>query len=164
MLRTTNAEPTLWDAILPEAGRRLPPVLVAVDELLGDPRFFAPFAPHVSARFGRPSIRIETYLRMRFLHYRYKLGFEALCAEVSDSLAWRRFCRIPLDAPVPQPTTVLNITCRCSPAFGVGRDGNSQPRSFPRLRGWSDSPRASISTYSASLRVRVVGRLRALSR
>lgn len=115
MLRTINAEPTLWDAILPEAARRLPPVLVAVDELLDDPRFFAPFAPHFSARWGRPSIPIETYLRMMFLRYRYKLGFETLCAEVSDSLGWRRFCRIPLDAPVPHPTTLLKITSRCGP-------------------------------------------------
>lgn len=115
MLRTINAEPTLWDAILPEAARRLPPVLVAVDEVLDDPRFFAPFAEHFSVRWGRPSIPIETYLRMMFLRYRYKLGFETLCAEVADSLGWRRFCRIPLDAPVPHPTTLLKITSRCGP-------------------------------------------------
>lgn len=37
-------------------------------------------------RFGRPSIPIETYLRLMHLRFRYRLGFETLRAEVSDSL------------------------------------------------------------------------------
>jgi hypothetical protein len=32
---------------------------------------------------------------------------------VSDSTAWRRFCRIPLDEEVPHPTTLTKITSRC---------------------------------------------------
>lgn len=115
MLRTINAEPTLWDAILPECCLGLPPGLAAVDELLDDPRFFVPFVPFFDARRGRPSIPMETYLRMMFLRFRYKLGFETVCAEVSDSIAWRRFCRIPLDTAVPHPTTLLKITSRCGP-------------------------------------------------
>lgn len=113
MLRTINAEPTLWDAILPECCLGLPPGLAEVDRLLDDVRFFEPFVAFFSARKGRPSIPMETYLRMMFLRFRYKLGFEAVCAEVSDSIAWRRFCRIPLDTPVPHPTTLLKITARC---------------------------------------------------
>jgi IS5 family transposase len=115
VLRTINAEPTLWDAILPECCLGLPPGLAAVDELLDDPRFFVPFVPFFDPRRGRRSIPIETYLRMMFLRYRYKLGFETLCAEVADSIAWRRFCRIPLDTAVPHPTTLLKITARCGP-------------------------------------------------
>jgi IS5 family transposase len=110
---TINAEPTLWDAILPEAALRLPRGLGEIDRVLDDPRFFEPFRPFFSARHGRPSIPMETYLRMMFLRFRYKLGFETLCAEVSDSIAWRRFCRIPLDAQVPHPTTLIKITSRC---------------------------------------------------
>ena len=113
MLRTINAEPTLWDAILPACCLGLPPGLAAVDELLDDPRFFEPFRALFDPRHGRPSIPIETYLRMMFLRFRYKLGFETLCAEVSDSIAWRRFCRIPLDTAVPHPTTLMKITSRC---------------------------------------------------
>ena len=116
MLRTINAEPTLWDAILPEVCLRLPPRLAAVDSMLDDPRFFEPFVPFFSARHGRPSIPMETYIRMMFLRFRYQLGFETLCAEVADSIAWRRFCRIPLDTTVPHPTTLLKITARCGPA------------------------------------------------
>jgi hypothetical protein len=40
MLRTICAEPTLWDAILPEQCLGLPPGLAEVDCLLDDPRFF----------------------------------------------------------------------------------------------------------------------------
>lgn len=113
MLTTINAEPTLWDAVLPEAALRMPAGLAEIDRLLDDPRFFEPFRPFFSVRHGRPSIPMETYLRMMFLRFGYKLGFETLCAEVSDSIAWRRFCRIPLDAAVPHPTTLLKITSRC---------------------------------------------------
>ena len=32
---------------------------------------------------------------------RYRLGYEPLSREVADSLAWQRFCRIPLDGQGP---------------------------------------------------------------
>jgi IS5 family transposase len=86
--------------------------LAEVDGLLDDARFFAPFRFCFDARYGRPSIPIETYLRMMVLKYRYGLGFESLCREVADSIAWRRFCRIPLDCPVPHPSTLEKITVR----------------------------------------------------
>ncbi len=50
---------------------------------------------------------METYLRLMFLKFRYRLGYESLCREVSDSITWRRFCRIPLDGAVPHPTTLM---------------------------------------------------------
>ena len=51
-----------------------------------------------------------------FLKFRYRLGYESLCAEVSDSISWRRFCRIPLDGTVPHPTTLMKLTTRCGSA------------------------------------------------
>jgi transposase, IS5 family len=48
-----------------------------------------------------------------FLKFRYRLGYKTLCAEVSDSISWRRFCRIPLDRKVPHPTTLVKPTARC---------------------------------------------------
>ena len=48
-----------------------------------------------------------------FLKYRYRLGFEALCREVTDSISWQRFVRIPLGSSVPHPTTLMKITTRC---------------------------------------------------
>jgi transposase, IS5 family len=116
MLRTRNDQPTLWDAIIPPELLELPEQLAKVDRLLDDERFFAPFVPHFHPSEGRPSIPMETYLRLMFLKYRYRLGYEPLCAEVADSLTWRRFCRIPLGARVPHPTTLMKITTRCGPA------------------------------------------------
>jgi IS5 family transposase len=113
MLRTRNVQPSLWESVLPEVCLRLPVALERVDAWLDDERFFAPFVPHFSARLGRPSVPMETYLRLMFLKHRYQLGYESLCAEVSDSISWRRFCRIDIDGRVPHPTTLMKITTRC---------------------------------------------------
>ncbi len=114
MLRTNvDPQPTLWEAILPPEFLALPPGLEQIDRLLDDPVFFEPFVPHFDPVIGRPSIPMETYLRMMFLRFRYRLGFETLCAEVTDSLAWRRFCRIALTDAVPHPSTLMKITTRC---------------------------------------------------
>jgi IS5 family transposase len=91
----------------------MPAELRAVDRLLDDERFFAPYREFFHATLGRPSIPIETYLRLMFLKYRYRLGFETLCREVTDSITWQRFCRIPLGGRVPHPTTLMKITTRC---------------------------------------------------
>jgi IS5 family transposase len=82
--------------------------------------FFAPFAPYFDPRIGRPSIPMETYLRLMFLKFRYRLGFESLCREVADSISWRRFARIPIDARLPHPTTLMKITTRCGDAAVTG--------------------------------------------
>jgi IS5 family transposase len=75
-----------------------------------------PFVPFFDPRLGRPSTPMEVYLRLMFLKFRYRLGYESLCREVSDSITWRRFCRIPLDARVPHPTTLMKLTTRCGSA------------------------------------------------
>jgi IS5 family transposase len=106
----------LWESLLPEEVLRLPAELARVDGLLDDPVFFAPFVPFFSLTAGRPSTPMECYLRMMFLKFRYRLGFESLCAEVSDSITWRRFCRIPIDGKVPHPTTLMKLTSRCGTA------------------------------------------------
>ena len=38
-----------------------------------------------------------------------------MCKEVGDSISWRRFCRIPLDRPVPHPTTLSKLVRRAGP-------------------------------------------------
>jgi transposase, IS5 family len=105
---------------LPPELLRLPEELARVDALLDDPAFFAPFAPYFHPVLGRPSTPIECYLRLMFLKFRYRLGYESLCAEVSDSISWRRFCRIGLDGRVPHPTTLMKLTTRCGEAAVAG--------------------------------------------
>lgn len=113
MLRTRNVQPSLGESVLPEVCLRLPAELARVDGWLHDDRFFAPFRTHFDARLGRPSVPMGTYLRLMFLKHRYRLGYETLCAEVADSISWRRFCRIDIDGTVPHPTTLMKITTRC---------------------------------------------------
>lgn len=112
MLRTTNPQPSLWEAILPDACLGPPAELARVDQLLDDPAFLAPLTGHFHPRSGRPSIPLDTYLRIMFLKFRYGLGDELVCREVQDSICWQRFCRIPLGGQVPHPTTLIKLTRR----------------------------------------------------
>ena len=120
MFRTVNDQPSLWDAILPSELLVLPEELARVDGLFDDPAFFAPFVPYFDPRIGRPSVPMETYLRMMFLKFRYRLGYETLCREVGDSISWQRFCRIPFGTRVPHPTTLMKLTRRCGEAAVAG--------------------------------------------
>ena len=104
-----------WTMMASTACLGLPVELEGVDRLLDDPVFFEPYRAHFHDRLGRPSIPIETYLRLMFLKYRYRLGFEPLCREVADSISWQRFARVPLGENVPHPTTLMKITTRCGP-------------------------------------------------
>ena len=120
MFRTISGRLSPWESLLPPELLRVPEELARVDALLDDPAFFAPFAPNFHPVLGRPSTPIECCLRLMFLKFRYRLGCESLCAEVSDSISWRRFCRIPLDGRVPHPTTLMKLTTRCGEAAVAG--------------------------------------------
>jgi transposase, IS5 family len=91
------------------------PAIVKVDAYLDDERFIAPWRALFSKRLGRPSVPIDTLLRLLYLKHRYGLGYQSLCREVADSISWRRFCRIPLDRPVPHPTTLVKLVRRAGP-------------------------------------------------
>ena len=116
MLRERAVGESLWEAVLPAELRELPAELGKVDAILDDDRFLAPFRSRLTARSGRPTIPIETYLRLMYLKHRYGLGYETLCKEVADSFTWRRFCRIALDGRVPDPSTLMKLTKRLGPA------------------------------------------------
>lgn len=108
---------SLWEAVLPAELRELPAELGKVDAILDDDRFMAPFRSRLTATIGRPTIPIETYLRLMYLKHRYALGYETLCREVADSFTWRRFCRIALDGRVPDPSTLMKLTKRLGPGL-----------------------------------------------
>lgn len=112
----------LWDALLPEAVRVLPPDLERLDELLSDPSLLAP----IQARWrsedartgrsatvdGRPTIPMDTYVRLMIVKHRCGWGYQTLVREVSDSLHLRRFCRIGLHQQVSEESTVRKMTRR----------------------------------------------------
>ena len=93
----------------------MPAELSRVDELLDDPAFFEPFRPFFHPVLGRKSVPMETFLRLMYLKYRYRVGFEALCREVADSVSWSRFCRVPFGGSVPDHSTLKKIAKRCGP-------------------------------------------------
>jgi IS5 family transposase len=115
VLRESDPQPSLWEALLPEELKRLPAELAQVDAFLDDEHFVAPWRALFDRRLGRPSVPIDTLLRLLYLKHRYQLGYESLCKEVSDSIGWRRFCRIGLDRPVPHPTTLVKLVRRAGP-------------------------------------------------
>ena len=115
MLQVTTPDLTTWDTLLPEPARRLPDELAKIDAYLDDERFIAPWRALFDARLGRPSIPVPTLVRLLYLKHRYQLGYQTLVWEVSDSITWRRFVRIPLDQPVPHPTTLVKLVGRAGP-------------------------------------------------
>ena len=115
MLRTVGPQGSLFELLLPAGMRVLSGELAEIDVLLDDERYFKPFRAFFDPSEGRPSVPIETYLRLMFLKYRFDLGYERLCVQVNDSLSWRRFCRIGLEASVPDESTIRKITRRCGP-------------------------------------------------
>jgi len=74
MLRERAVGESLWEAVLPEELRALPPELGKVDAILDDDRFLAPFRSRLTATIGRPTIPIETYLRLMYLKHRVRTG------------------------------------------------------------------------------------------
>ena len=123
MLRLVAAQAeTLWDEALPIEVRQLPEDLAALDGLLCDPGLLEPFVAHwqhealltgvSAAGHGRPTVAIETYVRLMVLKHRYGWGYRGLVAEVSDSIHLRRFCRIALSERVPDESTVRKLTRR----------------------------------------------------
>ena len=112
---------SLWDELLPEEVRLLPDDLARLDELLCDPELLVAIAIRwerelaEASKFsdrGRPSLAMETYVRLMVLKHRCGWGYETLMQEVSDSIHLRRFCRLGLIERVPDESTVRKLTRR----------------------------------------------------
>ena len=74
MFRTVGPSGLLFELLLPPGMRVLSGELAQIDDLLDDPRFFRAFRSFVDPTEGRPSIPMETYLRLLFLKVRFELG------------------------------------------------------------------------------------------
>src|SRR5579883_2715443 len=112
----------LWDEALPTEVKELPADLAALDVLMADHELLMPIVERWQQEFretgrlvlteGRPTIAMETYIRMMVLKQRYRWGYRTLVAEVSDSIHLRRFCRISLTERVPDESTIRKMTRR----------------------------------------------------
>jgi IS5 family transposase len=112
----------LWDESLPVEVRELPEDLAALDGLLSEHELLWPLVERWRQEFaetgrlvlteGRPTIPLESYVRLMVLKHRYRWGYRTLVAEVSDSIHLRRFCLISLSERVPDESTVRKLTRR----------------------------------------------------
>ncbi|MHB1998851.1 MAG: transposase [Solirubrobacteraceae bacterium] len=115
----------LWDEALPVQVKQLPEDLAALDRLLSDRRLMGPVLERFRREVlegkravlsdGRPTIAMETFVRLMVLKARYRWGYRSLVAEVSDSIHLRRFCRIALVERVPDESTIRKLTRRLGP-------------------------------------------------
>src|ERR1700746_1507259 len=115
----------LWDDALPIEVKELPEDLAVLDVLLADHVLLWPLVESWRYEFretgrlvlteGRPTIPLETYVRLMVLKQRYRWGYRTLVAEVSDSIHLRRFCRISLAERGPDESTVRKLTRRIGP-------------------------------------------------
>jgi IS5 family transposase len=112
---------SLWDEILPAEVKALPGDLARLDELPSAPALLAPIGARwdrllaetgASSGRGRPTIAMESYVRLMIVKHRSGWGYETLMREVSDSLHLRRFCRIGMTERVPDESTVRKLTRR----------------------------------------------------
>jgi len=112
---------SLWDESLPVEVKELPRDLAAMDRVLADPELMMVLerwrqevveTGRAVLNDGRPTMAMETYVRLMVLKARYRWGYRVLVAEVSDSIHLARFCRISLGERVPDESTVRKLTRR----------------------------------------------------
>ena len=123
-LRAEQSE-SLWDVVLPVGVRELPEDLARIDVLLCEEELLWPIVERWRSEFertgrlvlseGRPTIAMESFVRLMVLKARYGWGYRTLVSEVSDSLHLRRFCRIGLSGRVPDESTIRKLTRRVGP-------------------------------------------------
>lgn len=94
----------IYEAMLPLELCKLNEELSKVSVLLDNVEFLAPFVLKFTTTTGRPTIPVQTYLRIMYLKHRHQLSYEVLVEEIRDSIMWRIFCRIPFDKRVPHST------------------------------------------------------------
>ena len=113
---------SLRDESLPVEVKELPADLAELDRVLSDPELMMVLLERWRREVvetgrlvltdGRPTIAMETYIRLMVLKARYRWGYRALMAEVSDSIHLRRFCRITPSELLPDDSTVRKLTRR----------------------------------------------------
>jgi IS5 family transposase len=113
---------SLLEAFLPAGLVLLPGGLAGVDGLLSDGEVYESVwelwreqdkeLGTSALTEGRPTIPIETFVRLMVIKTRTGWGYERLVGEVADSLHLRRFCEIGLGGRVPDESTLRKLVHR----------------------------------------------------
>lgn len=104
-----SGQMSLLESLLPQDALKLPPDLEKVDQILMDERFEEPFIEKFNVTIGRGSIPVRVYMRLMVLKRSNEWGYETLESEVNQNLVLKKFCRIPLDKPAPDSTTLIKL-------------------------------------------------------
>jgi IS5 family transposase len=122
-----QVQPCLWEQLLAVGAtvRPLPDDLAAIDALLADLGVYEPIRElwrrcdtergTAALTDGRPTVAMETFVRLMALKTRLGWGYGRLVREVADSLHLRRFCMIGLSARVPDESTLRKLVQRLGP-------------------------------------------------
>ncbi|MDD4188833.1 MAG: transposase, partial [Eubacteriales bacterium] len=98
---------TIEEAALLTDEPNFPPALLSADKTLNDERFEEHIIKDFNVRIGRGSVPVRPFLRLMFLKRLNSWGYEALVRNVNENYMLKRFCRIPMDEPVPHSTSLL---------------------------------------------------------
>jgi transposase, IS5 family len=127
MLRLSGGQvESLWDEVLPGEVRALPEDLQALDVLLGDPALLEPISAswrQEAVTCGRPTIAMQSYVRLMVVKQRTGWGYETLVREVSDSLHLRRFCLIALGSECRTSRRCASSPAGWAPAWSTRSPG-----------------------------------------
>ncbi len=58
---------------------------------------------------GRGSVPVRPYIRLMFFKHSSEWGFENFERKVNDSITLKKFCRILLDKPAPDSSTLIKL-------------------------------------------------------
>lgn len=117
MLRRSNGQRALWDAVLfgaPDPRELMEPRLRRIDELLDDDALVDGVLDAMRGRFpqsgrrGRRGTPAEVALRMLVLKHLKNWSYEQLEWEVKGNLVYRHFCRIDA-GKVPDAKTMVRL-------------------------------------------------------
>jgi hypothetical protein len=135
VFRSISDGATLWDSVLPAEAVRLPVALAAVDRVLDHSGLLEVFRSEFCPDRGRRSIPMEVYLRLMYLKWSNRWGYGRLVEIVSGSITYKVFARIPIDAPVPDPSTLKHLTKRFRPETITDLNRVANPMMWTRSCG-----------------------------
>lgn len=102
-----NGNITIEEAALLPEETKFPPLLIQADRIFNNKKFEEQIKKDFDVKIGRGSVPVRPFLRLMYLKRLNKWGYEALVKNVNENVMLKRFCRIPMDEPVPHSTSLL---------------------------------------------------------